>query len=252
MGAAGTAGGITKTGVLGTIGAEPVEVVEVATLAPGTAETAVSGGCCTGAVGVFGWLCTGVGIAAPVTGTELESVGAVTIGVSDGRCTAADETAVPPAAVSGSACTGMAVVMEDTAVEDDKPDSLSTGCRCTGDTAGVVAGCGVGGVGAGAAAALNARVPAVSTLGVDAAGDVVVGCGRETNRPNRCPMRPKNEGGEVGVTSAGATGGGAVGADGSGADTAGLVTGTPVSAGDDSVSAGASCTDGRSGSSLCR
>lgn len=247
MGVVGAADGMAETGVMGTAGIGPVALVEIATPAPGTGATAVSGGRCTDAVGISGWRCTGGGDATAATGTELEGVGVATIGVSDGRC-AADETAVPAAAVSGWACTGMDGGMMCTAVGDDKSDSLSAGCLCTGATAGIIAGCGAGGVGAGAAAALNAGVPAVSALGVDAAGGVTAVCGRETNRPNRCPMRPKSEDGVTGA----AIGGGAVGADGDMADTAGSDTETPVSARDDTASAGANCTDGRAGSSLCR
>ncbi len=251
MGAVGTAGGIDETGVVGTTGAEPVAVVMGATSIFSTAEAVVSGWRCAdvgvgvvgtaepgmgavtgGAASVSGCRCIGAGGAVGGVGIEPGVAAAGITGIGDGRCAAA-ETAVPPAAVSGGACMGMAGVMEDTAVGDDKSDSLSTGCRCTGVTTGVMVGCGAGGVGADAAAALNAGVPAVSGLGVDAVGDVVADCGRETNRPNRCPMRPKSEGEGV-------------------AETAASVMGTAVSAGDDTASAGASCTDGRSGSSLCR
>lgn len=96
--------------------------------------------------------------------------------------------------------------------------------------------------------AAGTAVSAISALVIGLAdGGVAAGCGRETNRPNRCPIRPKREGGAGGVVVGGITAGGVIAA----SETDGSDTGTAVAI-PGAASEGISCTGVGSGSSTCR
>lgn len=237
-GATGDISGWRCTGgaaVVGTAVTDPAILTGDATALAGGGSTGdgTVGGASekVGAIGVSGWRCPGVGA---VGGTAVAMTGV------SGCCTGVAATTVGMVVVSGvsGAAGGTAVTT--------KSDSPSTGCRCTGPGAGIAVGWGA------SIGAAGTAVSAISVLVVGLAGGVAAaGCGRETSRPNRCPMRPKREGGAGGVvvdTAGGVTAGAAV-AD---LETVGSAVKTAVFTPGNAAAEGVSCTGGGSGSSTCR